>query len=384
MIGASGLSYRIDKSFGLLLYSSASGLFYAVRDTDSAAVENWLATGERQAPSEIIDILTSAQNADRPELALKAGALLPGVQSWDTLPVPDLPIVVNWFITGACQLQCVYCYAQDLMSRRVVDGAGIAATACQILKYDPVAVVLTGGDPLFSPDFRQAIEAISGHCGIIVDTNGLALDDNLVALLQEHNATVRISLDSEVPAVTRRQRPVVGGGDSTAFAVRAIDRALEAGLPVSVQTVATYWNTPDLPYLGDKLYRMGVRLWRIHKVAPSAQSAEGYRASTRARTGRAGTFDGMFENFVEKQLAVRARRWMDSMAVQVTPHQERNSVVLVAPDGGFYTESKLRLQKIPIDPDSVFEPSTEALHLRVNMGAHVERYLGSQIGRGLA
>ena len=50
---------------------------------------------------------------------------------------------------------------------------------------------------------------------------------------------------------------------------------------MTVQTVATKKNANDLVTLGDKLYRLGVRSWRIFKVAPSKASYDGYIEASR-------------------------------------------------------------------------------------------------------
>jgi MoaA/NifB/PqqE/SkfB family radical SAM enzyme len=212
--------------------------------------------------------------------------LLPDRDAWSTLPVPRQPILINWLITGRCPLACRYCYAEDLMRNEALEprSADIERIVESILSLNPLVVVVTGGDPLFSGHLAEAVHLLSGKVGIVVDTSGYTFTPKHLELFKRHNVSVRISLDSERPKVNQAQRPLYRGypklvnqGIPTAVAaVNTLCQCLDAGLCVTVQTVATKKNANDLVALGDKLYRLGVRSWRIFKVAPSKASYEGY------------------------------------------------------------------------------------------------------------
>jgi MoaA/NifB/PqqE/SkfB family radical SAM enzyme len=264
----------------------------------------------------------------------------------------------------------------------------ISRTAKSILSLNPLVVVLTGGDPLFSPYIEDAMNLLSGKVGIVVDTSAYTFSTKHLELFKQHRVNVRISFDSERPRVNQLQRPIYPGYPNLArngpptveAAVNALCQCLEAGITVTVQTVATKKNTNDLITLGDKLYRLGVRSWRIFKVAPSKASYDGYSKLVGTHTDKGKKIPGnkekgMYEFMFGKILEARTNYWHQAMAVQVTGNEKPNAVVLVGPDGKFYTESSVKLGKSLLDDKTPCRPSLKALKSKVNMLAHAERYL---------
>lgn len=74
-----------------------------------------------------------------------------GPSSWDDIPKADYPLVINWMITGQCNHQCSYCYAQDLMHSQEDEPTStghINSIISSIKKLRPVAVVVSGESPL--------------------------------------------------------------------------------------------------------------------------------------------------------------------------------------------------------------------------------------------
>lgn len=387
----SGLFIRRDRDFGLLVYSPFTGLTYAVSLSDARAVTNWLNTPGTEPPTTFYKLSIGAEWAvSREEAKHPIPHLLPNRESWPLLPMPNSPILINWFLTGRCPLACVYCYAEDLMRNESLEPKriDIARTAKSILSLNPLVVVLTGGDPLFSPYVEDAVNLLSGKVGIIVDTSAYTFSAKHLELFKRHRVNVRISFDSERPRVNQAQRPIYPGypnlirnGPPTAVAaIAALCQCLEAGVSVTVQTVATKKNTNELITLGDKLFRLGVRSWRIFKVAPSKARYEGYAKLVGTHTDKGKRFPGnkekgMYEFVFGKILEARTNYWQQALAVQVTLNEKPNAVILVGPDGKFYTESSVKLGKSILDEESPYRPSLEALKSKINMIAHAERYL---------
>ena len=264
----------------------------------------------------------------------------------------------------------------------------IARTAKAILSLNPLVVVLTGGDPLFTPHIEDAVHLLSGKVGIVVDTSGYTFSAKHLELFKQHNVSVRISFDSERPKINQAQRPLYQGypklvrsGPPTAVAaVNALCQCLNTDISVTVQTVATKKTANDLVALGDKLFRLGVRSWRIFKVARSAARYDGYIKLVGTHTDKGKKFTakksgGPYEFNFRKVLAARVSYWQHKMAVQVTLNEKPNAVILVGPDGNFYTESNVSLGKVILDEESPRLPSLEAVRTKVNMLAHAERYL---------
>lgn len=381
----SGLFVRDDPKFGLLVYSPYSGLTHVVHPDESVAVQQWL-NGEADYP-----------NMEGYEACLGAGwlipiaegrytspHLLPNKDTWTNLPTPHKPIVINWLLTGRCPLKCMYCYAEDLMrcENMEPDVRRIEQIAERILKLNPLTVVLTGGDPLVSPHLAHAIHLLSPKVGVVVDTSAYTFSVDNLELFRDNNVAVRISLDSERPRVNDLQRPAVRRRDSssTVAAVQALCDCLDAGISVTVQSVATKKTANDLLALGDKLFRLGLRSWRVLKIAPSKSSLAGYRKlcgeftdAGKRITGKLA--QGPYEYVFRKLREAANGTWQQGMSVEIVENSTRNSVVLVGPDGRFYTESNVSICKVIIDEQDPCSPSLESMKSKVNLLAHAERYL---------
>lgn len=379
----SGVMIRYDPGIGLLVYSPFTGLVFAVHDRDVPLVTSWL-DGELQTPPspEYANALGPGWFISHDHAQYPVPHLLPPSEDlWPTLLEPKRPIVINWFVTGMCPLACRYCYAEDLMrnrDREPKDG-DIERIAESILCYRPLAVVLTGGDPLSSDHLAEAIRLLHGRTGIIVDTCAHGFNDKLVSLFRKYNVAVRISFDSERPTSNDAQRvfhrqfrmPSASQPYTLYPAVDALCACLDANLTVCVQSVATKVTANDLPVLGDKLFRLGVRAWRVFKVQPSESRWNEYKELIGSERKQKKLYPHIFDKLVRRY----RNRWSRKMALQITHDETRNAVILVTPDGVFHTESNIRPAKVIIDEGNPFRPRLHLLYAKVNMLAHAERYL---------
>jgi hypothetical protein len=389
---ASGVFIRQDPGLGLLAYSPYSGLAFAVTPRLARETIAWLDGGHGPEAERLLGgSLGAGWNRPIETCDFPIPHLLPDRDAWPNLPTPKRPILVNWLITGRCPLACQYCYAEDLMRNDANEptASDVVDIATAIKSMDPLIVVLTGGDPLFTPHLATAVEALSGTAGLVVDTSAYTLTDEHITLFKAHRVAIRVSLDSERPKVHLAQRPPYPGypafvkrGRTMEAALNGLCRCLDAGLVVTVQSVATKKTTNDLVGLGDKLFRIGVRSWRVFKVAPSRPRMEQYRRlvghlNDAGRPYKRGSVHpkGPYEHFFRKVLLARKNSWSTAMAVQVTHNETPNSVVLVSPDGRFVTESNTGAGKVPLDPARPRHPRLSALRSVVNMSAHAARYL---------
>lgn len=380
---------RKDETVGLLAFSAYTGFVYALPKWLYSAVRAWIEEGDdTNIPEELKCTLGVGWDSNWKDTCFSNPHLLPNRLFWDSVPEPRRPILINWFITGQCPLQCKYCYAEDLMRNQSVEPTliDLQNSAKAILSLKPVVVVLTGGDPLFGPNFARAVPLLSGRVGMMIDTSGYTLAPRHLEMIQEHAISVRISLDSERPQVHDGQRPTYFAypelqrkiGNSQSQAIRAIELCLDRNIPVTVQTVATKKNASELIALGEKLRRWGVHSWRIFKVSPSEANYENYKrlvgiehndGRSAGPRGKKGPYEHVFGDLVE-----RYGRLSD-FTLQITQNEKPNAVILVGPDGKFYTESNLKYRKVLIDAERPKHPRLENIHAQVNMGAHAERYL---------
>ncbi|MDE7330033.1 MAG: radical SAM protein, partial [Clostridia bacterium] len=177
-----------------------------------------------------------------------------------------VPLAVNWNIAGNCTNSCFYCYGKDIAGTPLP--LYYNKIADSILSLSPEMVVFSGGEPLLESKFEYAVCTICGKTNLILDTNGILIDDERVKFLKDKRFHVRVSLDSEDPVINERNR--LSRIDSSTVKIKNnILKLVEAGVPVTVQTTVTDNNYNYLESLGEYLEKTGVRNWRIAAVIPS-------------------------------------------------------------------------------------------------------------------
>ncbi len=391
IITRTGIFIRYDVGEALFAFSPFTGLVYAVPENNAKDIVEWLeGVGECPKPQDKYkSSLGVGWHVPLDSAVYDLHRLLPDIASWRTAPVANRPIVINWLITGNCPFACRYCYAEDLMRGKVEEPSSvdIKNIANNIISYNPLVVVLTGGEPLVSSYLSDAISALAGKIGIIVDTSGFLLTDEHIKLFKQNRVIVRISLDSERPKVNESQRILqqhINNISTTQYAVSAITRSIDAGLTVIVQSVATKKTSNDLPSFGDKLFRLGVTSWRVLKVAPSSTNLAQYKLLVGAQTDKGKPIKGKmahgpYEYIFDELLKCASTRWKSKLALQLSYNVSANEVLLVAPNGEFYTESTTSHEKIVISSKNPCSPDIESIRRLVDIRAHTARYLGQPL-----
>ena len=370
----------------MITYNPFSGLFYACASKDKNKLLRWLNGNNSEPPSPIYKkTLGVGWDIAIKDAEYPTPHLLPSPNEWATVPPANMPILINWLITGNCPLACKYCYAQDVMHGKYPepDIKSINNIADKILSYDPLVVVLTGGDPIVSPHLERAIKLLRNKVGIIVDTCGYSLKQEQIEMFRDYGVLIRISLDSEIPRINRFLRPVStefktsNGGpfaDSAKAALNAIVECVDNDVKVTVHSVATKNNQSDFEAFGNKLFKLGVRGWRILLVSPCKANIKMYNKLIGDKTSQKRFYSRIVEQIMSKQ----RNTWYEGMSVQIINNAIPNDVILVAPDGTYLTESNLTKQnsgKVIIDLEAPKNPKIECIRTHVDMNAHTARYL---------
>ena len=250
----SGLFVRKDAGFGLFVYSPYLGIIFACAEEDSERVIMWLDQRCDKAPSaKYEEVLGPGWSIPLKKAKyLVPPYLLPDADAWPILPNTNRPILINWLLTGNCPLSCKYCYAEDLMRGKCQEPneTDIEQIAETILSFKPLAVVLTGGDPLFSPNLEKAIILLHQKTGLIVDTSAYTFNSNHLRIFKQYNVFVRISIDSERPRINDELRPVSNEypkmrkkhSSTVDAAINALTQCIDENISIAVQTVATTLN----------------------------------------------------------------------------------------------------------------------------------------------
>lgn len=152
-------------------------------------------------------------------------------------------------VTDRCNFRCMYCMPRGMLIPKVPMSEIL--TYEQILEVVRAAVSLgitkfkvTGGEPLVRrdcPSFIGMLKSVPGVSQVTLTTNGLLLADCLEELKTNGLDAVNISLDTLRPERFGRIAGCGATGSSeqqiVGCVLRSIDAALEAGIPLKINTV---------------------------------------------------------------------------------------------------------------------------------------------------
>ncbi|HJV34032.1 radical SAM/SPASM domain-containing protein [Geomonas sp.] len=166
----------------------------------------------------------------------KDGAVqLKGMRLRKTLQQSGLraPKTLTLALTKACNLSCSHCWvdAEDNCSSRHFPRDKAAAMIWEFAELGGEGVRLTGGEPLCHPAWLDLLRlsVAAGFPTVILQTNGMLLDDDKIAALRElafPGFIIQISLDGATPAA----HDLVRGAGSYKELMAAVDRLVRAGL----------------------------------------------------------------------------------------------------------------------------------------------------------
>ena len=164
---------------------------------------------------------------------------------------PGLPLSGTFELTARCNLDCRMCYIHkrenDAAAARKELSAGEwlkLARAAQ--ERQMLLLLLTGGEPLLRPDFREIYKGCQDLGFLLsINTNGSLLDEKMVDFFRENPPLrVNITLYGASPETYGR---LCGDPSVCGRAYRAVLALKEAGIRVKLNYSATPWNVQDLP-----------------------------------------------------------------------------------------------------------------------------------------
>ena len=179
----------------------------------------------------------------------------------------DRPRLVFWEMTRACPLACVHCRAtaQPLPAPGELDTAAGLALVDELGAGPPPhpVLILTGGDCLARADLLEIL-AHAQRRGVptaLAPAVSDRIEPALLATLRDLGVrSVSVSLDGARAATHERIRQVP---DHFAATVAAVDRFVDAGFDVQVNTAVMAGNVAELAELADLLLRSRVKVWEV-------------------------------------------------------------------------------------------------------------------------
>lgn len=170
-------------------------------------------------------------------------------------------------VTERCNLRCRHCYLGDAGSRdlnwevasRALDDFG---------EMGGLRLMVTGGEPLLYPHFDLLNRGLVGRpYRAVLITNGILLEGADLAGLRFHE--IQFSVDG-----LEAGHDFLRGEGAFRKVTRAMRRAMDTGIDVSVATVIHSRNLAELEELGERLHEMGVTSWTLEFPVPSGRMGD--------------------------------------------------------------------------------------------------------------
>lgn len=178
--------------------------------------------------------------------------------------------IATLLVTQSCNLRCAYCYGK--YGSNGMQGRMKKETALQAVDWllrraadkKQILVNFSGGEPFLSfPLMQQTVEYAckrgkeeNKRVKFHVDTNGTLLDSESIAFIQEHNISLKISVDGP-REVHDANRPFADGSGSYETVVQNCKKLLEIKPETQAHAVITGSQTPLL--MKEALYNIGFR-----------------------------------------------------------------------------------------------------------------------------
>lgn len=188
----------------------------------------------------------------------------------------ERPVVVVWELTQACSLACRHCRA-DAQEQRHPDELSSAEGRALLESArrfgEDQLVVLSGGDPMARDDVVDLVE-YGTDLGLRMTLTPSGTERLTPARLRElADAGLRrvaLSLDGATPASHDDFRGEAGSFERTIAAARA---AMDAGLPLQLNTTVCSDTVDELPAIRDLAADLGVVLWSVFFLVPVGRGA---------------------------------------------------------------------------------------------------------------
>ena len=179
------------------------------------------------------------------------------------------PFYLGWEVSGRCNLDCIYCFAETAIHTDNTDQ--IMKTSESILAIHPMVVGLSGGEPTLNPKLPDIIRLFSGKVSLILNTNGTTqLLGQIVPLLKEAGVLVRLTVDAMNNDLLNQVRPPVsmpsGGFDQVSILRKNIKLLVESDVNMMVHTVVTKQSKSYLKETANELISLGVKRWHLYCV----------------------------------------------------------------------------------------------------------------------
>lgn len=164
-----------------------------------------------------------------------------------------VPISGTVETTFRCNLNCVHCYVNQPVADRAARArelttARLKALIDEIAEAGCLSLLLTGGEVLVRPDFREVyLHALFRGLRVTIFTNGTLVTDRVVDLFDEYRpASVEITLYGMTRETYEKVTRVPGSFDRCLGGIRKL---VARKIPLKLKAMALTWNVDEIPLM---------------------------------------------------------------------------------------------------------------------------------------
>lgn len=162
-----------------------------------------------------------------------------------------LPVAGNFELTSRCNFNCKMCYVHSNSAEGELSAEEWIALGKAAADSGMVFLLITGGEPLLRPDFKEIYTGLK-KLGLLIsiNTNGSLIDEEMVEFFKKDPPLrINISLYGGCNA-TYESLCKNAAFDKVTNAIRALK---EAGIQVKINSSVTPYNACDI----EEIYRFG-------------------------------------------------------------------------------------------------------------------------------
>ncbi len=282
------------------------------------------------------------------------------------------PILVFWEVTRACELKCIHCRAEAILSP--LPGELTISEAKSLIDNlrefgNPLPIlILTGGNPLTRKDIYDLIEYTT-KSGITV-----SLSPSVTPLLNKEAITtikglgiktISISLDGGTQKVHDSIRGIEGHFEQT---LKAISDLVKEGIKVQINTTVMRYNVTELPAIVKIIKDYEVKIWEVFFLIKTGRGTKAEEITPPEYENVSHfLYDASHYGFIVRTVeAPFFRRIVIWRKNELIPKKYK--------PGRLYTELKENLKRLVGDP--MFQPKSQTFGTRDGKGIIFVSYNG--------
>jgi len=148
------------------------------------------------------------------------------------------------FLTNDCNLRCSHCYVSsgDDVPPREMSTREVFGLIDQARELGVGRFLVTGGEPFMVRDIFEIIRYITGESDLVILTNGLFFSDKFLTRLADSRGRGRLSFQISLDGPNAALHEAIRGKGTFDKTLRAIRRAVAAGLELSISTAVSERN----------------------------------------------------------------------------------------------------------------------------------------------